>query len=55
MINPRGIVPVGPDLAGWRLRHGREALGGRPFGEGSPPGPPAPEETVPAAHGAVTV
>ena len=49
-INPTGIVPVGPDLAGWLSPHGRERLGGRPFGEGTPPGPPSPEETVPADH-----
>ncbi|GLH95574.1 glutathione S-transferase family protein [Phytohabitans aurantiacus] len=47
-INPTGIVPAGPDLSGWLTPHGREALGGRPFGNGSPPGPPSPEETVPA-------
>jgi putative glutathione S-transferase len=39
-INPTGIVPAGPDLAGWLAAHGREALGGRPFGDGTPPGPP---------------
>jgi len=49
-INPTGIVPVGPDLAGWLTPHGREALGGRPFGSGTPPRPPLPDETVPAAH-----
>jgi putative glutathione S-transferase len=36
-INPTGIVPVGPDLSGWQTPHGREALGGRPFGDGTPP------------------
>ncbi|WP_394248686.1 glutathione S-transferase family protein [Arthrobacter pityocampae] len=36
-INPTGIVPKGPDLAGWATAHGREALGGRPFGDGTPP------------------
>lgn len=36
-INPTGIVPAGPDLSGWHTPHGREALGGRPFGDGSPP------------------
>ncbi|MFC3300494.1 glutathione S-transferase family protein [Arthrobacter agilis] len=36
-INPTGIVPKGPDLAGWTTAHGREALGGRPFGDGTPP------------------
>jgi len=49
-INPTGIVPQGPDLSGWLTPHGREELGGRPFGDGTPPGPPAAEETVPAAH-----
>ena len=46
-INPSGIVPAGPDLAGWRTPHGREELGGRPFGDGTPPGPPPPGERVP--------
>ena len=46
-INPTQIVPEGPDLAGWASPHGREALGGRPFGEGTPPGPPSPAERVP--------
>jgi putative glutathione S-transferase len=36
-INPTGIVPKGPDLSGWLTEHGREALGGRPFGDGTPP------------------
>lgn len=34
------VVPEGPDLSGWWHPHGREALGGRPFGDGTPPGPP---------------
>ncbi|HEX3947486.1 MAG TPA: glutathione S-transferase C-terminal domain-containing protein [Acidimicrobiales bacterium] len=51
-INPTGIVPDGPDLSGWLLPHGREALGGRPFGDGTPPGPPLPGEVVPAEDGA---
>lgn len=38
-INPSGIVPDGPDLSNWQTAHGREALGGRPFGDGTPPGP----------------
>mgnify|MGYP000933600049 FL=1 len=46
-INPTGIVPKGPDLSGWLTPHGREALGGRPFGEGTPPGPVRPGEEVP--------
>ena len=49
-INPTGIVPAGPELAGWAEPHGREALGGRPFGDGSPPGPPPEGERVPTAH-----
>ena len=36
-LNPTHIVPVGPDAKGWLEPHGREALGGRPFGDGSPP------------------
>ncbi|MGO8886437.1 MAG: glutathione S-transferase family protein [Streptosporangiaceae bacterium] len=50
MINPTQIVPAGPDLSGWLDPHGREQLGGRPFGDGTPPGPPAAGEAVPAAH-----
>lgn len=38
-INPTGIVPVGPDPAGWHTPHGRERLGGEPFGDGTPPAP----------------
>jgi putative glutathione S-transferase len=50
-INPNGIVPTGPDLRNWLTRHGREALPGSPFGDGTPPGPPAPGEEVPPGHG----
>ncbi|GGU79981.1 glutathione-dependent reductase [Streptomyces albospinus] len=46
-INPTGIVPLGPDLAGWLTPHHREELGGRPFGDGTPPGPVPPAEAVP--------
>ena len=49
-INPSGIVPRGPELASWLQPHGRESLGGSPFGTGTPPGPTAPAETVPADH-----
>ena len=49
-INPTGIVPAGPDLAGWAEPHGRESLGGRPFGNGTPPGPPPEGERVPTEH-----
>jgi glutathionyl-hydroquinone reductase len=45
-INPTGIVPKGPDLAGWLTPHGREALGGSPFGDGTAPGPPVEGERV---------
>ncbi|MFI9386900.1 glutathione S-transferase family protein [Kutzneria sp. NPDC052558] len=53
MINPTGVVPAGPDLRNWLTPHGREALGGRPFGDGAPPGPPSAAETVPPANGPV--
>ncbi|WP_392425860.1 glutathione S-transferase family protein [Barrientosiimonas humi] len=46
-VNPTQIVPKGPDLAGWATPHGREKLGGRPFGDGTPPGPPPEAERVP--------
>jgi len=49
-INPTGIVPKGPDLSAWLAPHDREMLGGRPFGEGTPPPPPQPDEVVPAEH-----
>ncbi|MGQ4616323.1 glutathione S-transferase C-terminal domain-containing protein [Nocardia sp. R7R-8] len=49
-INPTGIVPKGPDLANWLTPHGREALGGKPFGDGTPPPPPPLGERVPAIH-----
>ena len=52
-INPTQIVPKGPDLAGWLEPHGREDLGGRPFGDGTPPDRPPADETVPVEHGAV--
>jgi putative glutathione S-transferase len=47
-INPTGIVPLGPDLSGWLTPHHREELGGRPFGDGTPPGPVRPGEEIPA-------
>ncbi|KGN33163.1 glutathione S-transferase [Knoellia sinensis KCTC 19936] len=49
-VNPTGVVPQGPDLSGWATAHGRETLGGRPFGDGTPPGPPPEGERVPTAH-----
>jgi glutathionyl-hydroquinone reductase len=47
-INPTGIVPKGPDARVWLTSHGRESLGGRPFGDGSAPHPPIASEEVPA-------
>jgi glutathionyl-hydroquinone reductase len=47
-LNPSGIVPLGPDPRGWLTPHGRDSLGGRPFGDGAPPGPPPASERVPA-------
>ncbi|MET7606213.1 glutathione S-transferase family protein [Streptomyces avermitilis] len=47
-INPTGIVPLGPDLADWLTPHHRERLGGRPFGDGTPPGPVREDEEIPA-------
>jgi putative glutathione S-transferase len=49
-INPTGIVPAGPDLRGWLDPHDRADLGGTPFGDGTPPPPPKPDEIVPAGH-----
>jgi putative glutathione S-transferase len=49
-INPTQIVPKGPELANWLTTHGREALGGRPFGDGTAPGPPRRSERVPAGQ-----
>ena len=47
-VNPSGIVPLGPDTSVWLTPHGREELGGRPFGDGTPPPPPPESERVPA-------
>ena len=35
-----------PTCRGWLSPHGREALGGRPFGDGTPPGPPPATEVI---------
>ncbi len=50
-INPTQIVPKGPDLETWLTPHLREELGGRPFGDGTAPGPPPTDERVPVDHG----
>ncbi|MBW0255346.1 glutathione S-transferase family protein [Cellulomonas sp. PS-H5] len=49
-INPTQIVPAGPDLRGWLTAHGRESMGGRPFGDGTPPAPVREGERVNPAH-----
>ena len=49
-INPTGVVPAGPDLSGWLAPHGREELGGRPFGDGTPPSAPPEISTPPFAR-----
>jgi glutathionyl-hydroquinone reductase len=49
-LNPTQIVPLGPDLANWLTPHHREQLGGRPFGDGTPPAPVSDAEKVPADH-----
>ncbi|GAA4821853.1 glutathione S-transferase family protein [Tomitella cavernea] len=45
-VNPTGIVPLGPDTSVWLTPHGREELGGRPFGDGTPPPPVRESEAV---------
>jgi putative glutathione S-transferase len=47
-INPTRVVPLGPELSGWLTPHHREELGGRPFGDGTPPDPVRGDEEVPA-------
>lgn len=51
-LNPSQIVPVGPDPSGWLTPHHRDELGGRPFGDGTPPGPLPVGEQVSSGHGA---
>lgn len=48
-LNPLGIVPLGPGLAAWDEPHGREQLGGKPFGDGTPP-PADNPDPVEAGH-----
>jgi putative glutathione S-transferase len=50
-INPTQVIPAGPDTSNWLTAHGRASLGGSPFGDGTPPGPVADGEVVPAGHG----
>jgi putative glutathione S-transferase len=49
-INPTAVVPLGPDLSAWLEPHGREELGGHPFGDGTPPPPPLADEVVDPDH-----
>ena len=49
-INPTGVVPKGPDLSNWLTPHHREQLSSRPWGDGTPPPPPRPAETVPVGN-----
>ncbi|THV28744.1 glutathione S-transferase family protein [Glycomyces paridis] len=49
-VNPTQIVPLGPDVSNWLSEHGRERLGGSPFGEGTAPGPVALAEQPPGAN-----
>ncbi|MDE3720394.1 glutathione S-transferase C-terminal domain-containing protein [Nocardiopsis sp. N85] len=46
-INPTRIVAAGPDPQGWLAPHGREGIGGSPFGKGAAPGPVPADERVP--------
>jgi glutathionyl-hydroquinone reductase len=48
-INPTRIVPKGPELSGWFTPHHRAELGGRPFGDGSPPASPPVDEMLTAS------
>ena len=48
-INPTQVVPVGPELDSWLSEHGRERLGGSPFGAGTAPAPISEQERP---HGA---
>lgn len=49
-LNPSAIVPAGPALSSWGEPHGREELGGSPFGEATPPSSPPAGERVPTEH-----
>ncbi|MDP9642773.1 putative glutathione S-transferase [Actinopolyspora lacussalsi] len=53
-LDENRIIPEGPDLSGWWRPHGRQELGGRPFGDGTPPGPAPDDErwTDPLSAGA---
>ncbi len=44
-LNPSGIVPTARTCPAGCTPHHREELGGRPFGDGTPPGPPLPSRS----------
>jgi len=48
-VNPTQIVPKGPDLNNWFEAHHRDQLGGRPFGDGTPPVSPPGDEMLTAS------
>lgn len=49
-VNPTRIVPAGPALENWLHPHGRERLGGSPFGDGTPPDPVRESERIAPGH-----
>ena len=49
-LNPTQVVPLGPELESWLSDHGREKLGGSPFGEGTAPGPVGDQERPPGSN-----
>lgn len=49
-VNPTQVVPAGPELQSWLSPHGREKWGGSPFGQGTAPGPVAPQERPPGSN-----
>ena len=48
-LNPKGIIPDGPDLSVWAEPHDRARLGGTPFGDGTAPGAIPEAERVPTS------
>lgn len=49
-VNPTRIVPEGPNLETWLSDHGREKLGGSPFGDGTPPAERPASERIQTGH-----
>ena len=50
-INPPQVMPAGPDTSSWLMEPTREQFSDRPFADGTPPGPLAPQGEVPANRG----